>query len=564
MPKSARQAVLLLAKDLKVLLRSKTLLVLLMLYPIILAGIVGLSFSDSSRPPTIGFLNKDIEESEVFWRAGDYFDPDRFPARIERLVKDDAQSISADEAESLIMDSSTCIVGIQGQDGISWFAFHDGDPDIIWNNLDTYLDEHMRPATFYDANAGLRSNMFNVCVAVRGVTVVRAGTTIRIGDEIKDSDEIIKDFTGKGIELKEFQSEGEAVQALNRGETDALLIVPPGFVSDLRAMDRIAEVRVLIDESNLIRGEIARAAVEAVFSRVSDEIGSVKVDYIVRMLNVLARGGEFFGTDVKGIGAILEDLEEIYEMLPPESDIAKRIADDIEMASVLMDNIGETRSYLSGAATPIKGTVSDVGGGRLETSDIAMPILLTLICLWTATLAAAVFMSQEEGTLTGDGLRVFGFGAITILSSKCVMAVLLTILQAVVIVIFSTVFFSAGSEALFSVLFIVAVSGVAHACLGLMMACSVRDKKSMAIVTVLVTLPMLFMSGAIFPVERMASAAKAISYILPVYHTNRALSMTTLRGSGLLDEWIHITAILIFAAACFVAAWALKRSRELS
>lgn len=75
-------------------------------------------------------------------------------------------------------------------------------------------------------------------------------------------------------------------------------------------------------------------------------------------------------------------------------------------------------------------------------------------------------------------------------------------------------------------------------------------------------LPIQILSGFVFPVANMPAILQVIAQVMPATHFIAALRGILLRGNGVREQWIHLSALLAFAAI-MVLITALKFRRRL-
>jgi ABC-2 type transport system permease protein len=102
-----RRTLRLLRKDLRLLVRNRGMLVMLLVYPLVVAGLVTVALQSGERRPTIAFVNLDDSNRTV--RVGDRrLGIDEYKDRLAANV--DLQELDADEAERALADGRVSAV----------------------------------------------------------------------------------------------------------------------------------------------------------------------------------------------------------------------------------------------------------------------------------------------------------------------------------------------------------------------------------------------------------------------------------------------------------------------
>lgn len=74
-------------------------------------------------------------------------------------------------------------------------------------------------------------------------------------------------------------------------------------------------------------------------------------------------------------------------------------------------------------------------------------------------------------------------------------------------------------------------------------------------------LPIQILSGFVFPVANMPKILQVIAQIMPATHFIAALRGILLRGNGFAEQWLHLSALLAFAAFMILVTSAKFRRR---
>jgi len=105
-----------------------------------------------------------------------------------------------------------------------------------------------------------------------------------------------------------------------------------------------------------------------------------------------------------------------------------------------------------------------------------------------------------------------------------------------------------------------ALSALAFSAFGIVFSARAEDIPSAMMPVNLVRFPMLFVSGALVPLEKMPTYLQPIAYLMPLTYSVDAMRQTM---PGPLDPWVllrDLAAVSLFLALCLVAAtMALRR-----
>jgi len=204
------------------------------------------------------------------------------------------------------------------------------------------------------------------------------------------------------------------------------------------------------------------------------------------------------------------------------------------------------------------------GGGEIDYRRYMTPGLLGMVVLFGSLLAALSTVTDRDAGV----LRMVLVAPIrrsTVALGKALGATLLGTTQAaaVGVILLSIVRLWPSPGALLLTLAGLVLSSLALGALGLVLAASMRSIENFAGVMNFVVFPMLFLSGALYPVRRLAPALQALVYVNPFAYGVDLLKHALLGGwqsagyGGELPLALDIAALVAFALGGLCAAAAL-------
>ncbi|HXM38463.1 MAG TPA: ABC transporter permease [Gemmatimonadales bacterium] len=204
------------------------------------------------------------------------------------------------------------------------------------------------------------------------------------------------------------------------------------------------------------------------------------------------------------------------------------------------------------------------GAGEIDYRRYMAPGLLGMVVMFGSLLAALSTVTDRDAGV----LRMVLVAPIrrsTVALGKILGATLLGTTQAVAVgvILLSLVQLWPGPQSLLLALAGVVLSSLAMGALGLVLAASIRSIENFAGVMNFVVFPMLFLSGALYPVRRLGSALQALVYLNPLAYGVDLLKHALLggwRGAGYGGELplaLDIAALVAFAVAGLLGGAAL-------
>ncbi|MFO0996938.1 MAG: ABC transporter permease [Alphaproteobacteria bacterium] len=189
-----------------------------------------------------------------------------------------------------------------------------------------------------------------------------------------------------------------------------------------------------------------------------------------------------------------------------------------------------------------------------EWYDAVIHLLLVITNISVILPATALLREREHGTL--EHLLVLPLGAAEIMFAKIWPTCLLVLVAAfgalhlVVQGSFGVPF--RGSEALFfagTLVYLLATTGI-----GMMLATVTRSTQQLALVSLLVLIPLIFLSGTYTPIESMPRAVQWLTVISPMRYYVEFSMAVIFRGAGVTVLWPQLLALALIGAFLFLVS----------
>ncbi|OFW60156.1 MAG: hypothetical protein A2Y75_02400 [Candidatus Solincola sediminis] len=543
----------LISKDWKTILRNRLLLVVLIIYPFIIMGVIGAAFYDTGRPVPLGVVNLDyLEKGEIVW-VGNRVGAGRLEA--QRLLRAGGKIESYNnqgEALSALQAEEVGIIALTWDppEGRKWIGSKLSRDQVADAFSQLQLSAPLRD---YDtADIALRSfedGTNDLLFGLRSEYYPSLGETLWLDGQNNDSSSLLERFSADVTETIEYQSESAARDALSKGRIDAVIILPRGFIHDLKTLDRTADIQVILDQSNLVKAEFAETSIRGFLSRINEGVVRSKMAAVAVGLYSLVGGGDFFGTQITGLREIRDNLESIRAALAGNPELQATLDGGIELADTVINDIEEAMTYLRGTALPISLDVSSVAGRPLSTKDAVVPSLIALSILWTGVLCGAILMVGEDEEGMSQRLRLTDMGPFALIGSKLLLATAIVFVQSITMLLVAVAILGAFASNIPLALVVIAATCFSCIGIGLLIAAFARQVAGAVILSVLISFPLIFMTGALFPLSQMPAFMQWIARAVPVTYAIEALSGVMLRGQSIAGVGWEIVVLLAFGVA---------------
>lgn len=541
-------------KDLRLLSRNHALLIVLLLYPVLAAGLLGAAFSRTGRPVPVGVVNLDRPTEEVLWFGGRVEDHSAAVEVFRQSVGSPTRLGGEEQARKALEEGLVnAAIGPRAGDGW-WGGVLDADRSgVFLKEIKRVLSPALSLEGPEEADEALgREDAF--LLAVKGDSLPFLGEGFWYEGRNLDAAALAETFAGGACELRHLGNIREAKQWLSSGRVDAAVVLPPGLVHSLKLMDDTASLRILVDRSNLLKAQFAEAGVRDMLSRLSEEAVRQKMKAVVSGLQVLIRGGDFFGTEVTGLAELREDLEKVRRAVRDRPELASALDRSLGLADAVMRDLDVAADYLQGTALPVQLQVNTISGRPLSAKDAAIPSLVVLSLLWTGLLCGAALMAweREEGML--ERVSMTGISSRVPVYSKTALSGAVVFLLAVVLFLLSSFILGTPWDQVGLAVGVLLIGSLSISALGSVVGTAVEEVPAAMMAGAMISFVLLFLCGAVYPLEQMPTFLRWLAWLFPPTHVQQVLSRAMLQGKGWSDSWPSLLAMVILGISFASAA----------
>lgn len=168
--------------------------------------------------------------------------------------------------------------------------------------------------------------------------------------------------------------------------------------------------------------------------------------------------------------------------------------------------------------------------------DILVPGILAMAIMMSAVTGMASDIAESREKKILKRLFVTPLKISHFLVAQIGGFLIIAIIQVAIILLFSTLIFKVNIVGSYFLIFLVALFGCAlFLNIGFIVAGLVRSTRAVEAVTMVITMPMLFLSGTFFPKEIMPKIMASIVDYLPLTPLIDALRKISIDGAGLFD-----------------------------
>ena len=236
-------------------------------------------------------------------------------------------------------------------------------------------------------------------------------------------------------------------------------------------------------------------------------------------------------------------------------------------AGALIAAYGRERAVLAGTASATPLVTADIRvwyNPSLESRDFMIPGILALVLLVVTTNLSSMAIVREKEVGTLEKLNVTPLARWELIAGKLLPYAVIGMLDVLLVLVVALFWFEVpmrGSFVLLMALSLVYLLSTLG--LGLFVSTiSSTQQQAMITTSFFFLLPMIFLSGFIFPIENMPAVIQPVTYLIPLRYFLVILRGIFLKGVGLEILWPQALALLAWGLA--VLSLATLRSKRIA
>ena len=234
-------------------------------------------------------------------------------------------------------------------------------------------------------------------------------------------------------------------------------------------------------------------------------------------------------------GSIYSDANKIYANSNAIAAQAMQQQGAAQASIALLDSAGNNMENVSSAASaadaPVDLSILEPYGYGRRAIDFLLPSILAMIIFQGASmgLGRAIAGERKDGSLT----RVFltpTSNVTIILGTQLFYLILETVRSSLIIYAAMLLFGVTISGSMVNVVFIICIFALGATGIGMVLSVLTKTQEQYMAVGMLISLPMMFLSGAFFPIQTMPPILRALAEFLPITYASDALRGIMVKG----------------------------------
>lgn len=364
-------------------------------------------------------------------------------------------------------------------------------------------------------------------------------------------------------ELVPVNTEEDGRRLLLRGEVQALVVFPAGFVEALIGFSESASVRIIVDQSDVVRANVTEILVRGVMQELQERYVQQKVMFVVDAIDqsLNPSPGERLYPGFRRSAALLTEIK-LNNSGELSADEVRSLDQMISFLNEVDDVLEDSRGIVDSVAKPVQARTEGEKSGHLFVRDLIVPAALGLSIFWTGSLATSSLIVYEREAHAYRRLGITPTGRWTIVGSKMVLTSFIILLQSIFILIAAALAWDTRIDNFPLTVLLVTMSTFASIGLGIFLGGISKDVNGTVLLAVLTTFPMLFVSGLFYPVSFMPEGAQFLARLFPLTYTVEGLRGSMLRGFDFADGAPMLFALFLFGLILMVVGTWLGRLSE--
>lgn len=196
---------------------------------------------------------------------------------------------------------------------------------------------------------------------------------------------------------------------------------------------------------------------------------------------------------------------------------------------------------------------------NIDYIDFLLPGIIGIAVMGSAIDITIGTMSQYKSTGVFRKLATTPISRIEWNISRVISGTMIVILSVIASLAVSCILFGARPDINIFVILLVLAGSIAFAGLGMVVAYAIKDNQSANAATFSITLPMILISGSIFPVEQLPDILRYLSFLSPLTYLNNGLRGAMVTGdfnmAAINLAILGLAGILLFCVGTVMLKW---------
>ncbi len=216
------------------------------------------------------------------------------------------------------------------------------------------------------------------------------------------------------------------------------------------------------------------------------------------------------------------------------------------------DNTNSLSQSLTSAKSTINLQVNKIYG-NIKYMDFLVPAILGMTIMMSCIMGMGASIAGEREN--GELARLFmtPTTVATVIGGKILGKLSVEMLRALILLFVAIILFGVTIKGgIIQTLMLLFLGALCFVGFGIMLSARTQTQEDYAQISMVFSMPMMFVSGVFYPIETMPWILQKFAYIFPLTYLNDAMRAVMIQGRGLGDVWIDILVLLGFTLLFFI------------
>lgn len=232
--------------------------------------------------------------------------------------------------------------------------------------------------------------------------------------------------------------------------------------------------------------------------------------------------------------------------------IKQALTQQINVNNQTADTSDSLSQSLTSAKSSINLQINKIYG-NIKYMDFLVPAILGMTIMMSCIMGLGASIAGERET--GELARLFmtPTTVATVIGGKILGKLSVEMLRALLLLIVAMILFGITVKGgVIQTILLLFLGALCFVGFGIMLSARTQTQEDYAQISMVFSMPMMFVSGVFYPIETMPWILQKFAYLFPLTYLNDAMRAVMIQGRSLGDVWIDIIVLLAFTLIFFI------------
>ena len=245
-------------------------------------------------------------------------------------------------------------------------------------------------------------------------------------------------------------------------------------------------------------------------------------------------------------------LEPATQGIFSQISIKQALTQQINVNNQTADTSDSLSQSLTSAKSSINLQINKIYG-NIKYMDFLVPAILGMTIMMSCIMGLGASIAGERET--GELARLFmtPTTVATVIGGKILGKLSVEMLRALLLLIVAMILFGVTVKGgVIQTILLLFLGALCFVGFGIMLSARTQTQEDYAQISMVFSMPMMFVSGVFYPIETMPWILQKFAYLFPLTYLNDAMRAVMIQGRSLGDVWIDIIVLLAFTLIFFI------------